>query len=56
LMLSVAKPFKPSCPIADPYLLITWRYSSCRTLSASHTLWEISRQRIFTGCGRQPHA
>jgi hypothetical protein len=38
------------------YLLTPRRYSSCRTLTASHILCEVSWQQIFTGWGHQPHA
>jgi hypothetical protein len=38
----------------NTYLLILWRYSSCRTPAASRTLCEVSLQ-IFTGWGCQPH-
>jgi hypothetical protein len=38
------------------HLLTLWRYSSCRTMAASHILCEVSWQQIFTGWGRQPHA
>jgi hypothetical protein len=42
--------------VPNSHLLTPWRYSSCRTLAASHTLCGVSWQRIFTGWGRQPHA
>jgi hypothetical protein len=38
------------------FLLTPWRYSSCRTLAASHTVCEVSWQQIFTRWGRQPRA
>jgi hypothetical protein len=49
----------PEVLVISSYLrtvLTPWRYSSCRTLTASHTLCEVSWQKIFTGWGRQPHA
>jgi hypothetical protein len=41
----------------NTYLLLTpWRYSSCRTLVASHILCEVSWQQFFTEWSLQPHA
>jgi hypothetical protein len=53
-LLSCSEVFNVTCLLT--YLLNPWRYSSCRTLAASHTLCEVSWQRIFTRWGRQPYA
>jgi hypothetical protein len=37
-------------------LLTPWRYSSCRTLAASHILCEVAWQWTFTEWSLQPHA